>query len=108
MKPGAMPAVSAIPASGTSVTERMDPDDLIDFPCVFEFKAFGDAGAAFPERIYQSVASVVEVSREAMRSRQSSGGRYQCVTVMVHLHNSSQLKAVYEVLRQVEGIRYLL
>jgi putative lipoic acid-binding regulatory protein len=90
------------------MTERRDPDSLIDFPCFYEFKAFGEAGDDFPNAVLASVATLIPVSRDAMKIRNSSGGRYQCVTLVAELHNSEQLKSIYAVLRQVDGIRYIL
>jgi len=88
--------------------QRIDPDLLLDFPCYFEFKAFGPADEAFIEAVVAAVTQVVPVARDATRSRLSSGGRYQSVSVCVHLHNSAQLKDIYESLRRVERIKYLL
>lgn len=88
---------------------RRSPDELLDFPCRYEFKAFGPAAdAVFAEAVHQAVCRVVPVGREALRIRCSSAGSYQCVTVRVTLENSAQLTAIYAILRGVGGLRYLL
>lgn len=89
---------------------RHDPEELLDFPCDYEFKAFGaaDGEEIFLNSVKEAVGQVVPVSRHALRVRRSSGGRYQCVTVLVRLHNGDQLKAIYQQLRQIPGLKYLL
>ena len=84
--------------------------ELIEFPCHFEFKAFGPGGdgSRFDDQVLAAVSSVVMASRQAMRTRLSSGGKYQCVSVLVTLQNRAQLEAVYTALRQIDGLKYLL
>lgn len=92
------------------MTSSEQTPDLIDFPCHFEFKAFGPGGADSPfcDQVAAAVGRVVQVSREAMKSRASSGGKYQCVTVLVTLQNRDQMEAVYAELRKIDGLKYLL
>jgi putative lipoic acid-binding regulatory protein len=90
--------------------KRHTPDELIDFPCLYEFKAFGSKSDddVFISAVLDAVSQVVPVGRDAMRTRLSSSGTYLCVTVLVHLENSTQLTRIYDILRSVEGLRYLL
>ena len=92
------------------MTRSESTRELIEFPCHFEFKAFGpgDADSRFFDQVLAAVSSVVQVSRQAMRTRASSGGKYQCVSVLVTLQNRSQLDAVYAALREIDGLKYLL
>ena len=88
---------------------RQPPEELLSYPCLHEFKAFGPAAdAAFQEAVFQAVNRVAAVSRDALRTRLSSGGRYQCVSVLVHLQNSAQLQNIYAILRGIQGLCYLL
>jgi hypothetical protein len=92
----------------------MTPSDLspelMEFPCHFEFKAFGPGGedSGFFDQVFEAVATVVQVSRQSMRSRPSSGGKYQCVSVLATIQNRSQLEAVYLALRKIDDLKYLL
>ena len=90
------------------MTDHVDPELQLEFPCSYEFKAFGDAGPAFVDTVMAAVRQVLPVSRDAVRVRSSSGGKYQCVSILVQLQNTDQLRAVYATLRQVEDLRYLL
>ena len=84
--------------------------DLLEFPCHFEFKAFGpgDDDETFLAKVINAASSVVPVSRQATRSRSSSAGKYQCVSVLVTLQNRAQMEAVYAALRQIDDLKYLL
>ena len=91
------------------MTGRHNIDELLSFPCHYEFKAFGPAAdALFADAVRQAVDQIVPVSRDAVRIRLSKGGRYQCVTALVRLENRVQLTDVYANLRQLEGLCYLL
>lgn len=91
------------------MADRHSPDELLNFPCLYEFKAFGPApDDAFQTAVHQAVNRIIPVDRDAIRIRASSGGRYQCVTVLVRLENSAQLTSIYAILRGIAGLRYLL
>jgi putative lipoic acid-binding regulatory protein len=84
--------------------------DLLDFPCDYEFKAFGpnDGAGEFLRLVREAVSTVVPVDGDMMKSRASARGRYQCVSVIVRLHNEDQIKTIYAALRRIEGLKYLL
>ena len=84
--------------------------ELLEFPCHYEFKAFGPGmeDSQFDEQVLTAISTVVQASRQAMKTRTSSGGKYQCVSVLVTLQNRPQLEAVYVALRDIEGLKFLL
>jgi putative lipoic acid-binding regulatory protein len=84
--------------------------ELLEFPCHFEFKAFGpgDNDETFLVKVLNAISSVVPVSRQATKSRPSSAGKYQCVSALVTLQNRTQLEAVYAALRKIDDLKYLL
>lgn len=83
---------------------------LIEFPCHFEYKAFGpnDDDETFFRKVQSAVSSVVPVSRQAMKTRASSGGKHQCVSVVVSVQNRTQFDAIYRALRNIDDLKYLL
>ena len=85
-------------------------DELLKFPCHFEFKAFGpgDEDEIFLGKVQTAIGTVTPVARQAMRSRPSSGGRYQCVSALVTVQSRAQLEAVYAALRTIDDLKYLL
>jgi putative lipoic acid-binding regulatory protein len=92
------------------MTSTQPPRALLDFPCHFEFKAFGpqDDSGHFFGQVRSAVSQVVQVSCQSMRTRSSSAGKYQCVSVLVTLQNRTQLEAVYASLRKIADLKYLL
>lgn len=87
-----------------------DSPALLEFPCDYQFKVFGPAADDndFAGAVHRAANSVMPVSRDALKVRLSSGGRYLCVTLLVRLQNRTQLDAMYRVLRQLPELCYLL
>ncbi len=81
---------------------------LLEFPCDYEFKAFGPSGPEFVRQVKTAAEQVVPVSVEAIRARPSSKGVYQCVSVVVRLHNQGQVVAIYAALKGIDSLKYLL
>ena len=85
-----------------------DPENLLEFPCHFQFKALGLSGDDFQQGIFAAVGKHVAVSEDALRCRPSGKGTYQAVSVLVTLHNYEQLTSIYAEMRQVKGLKLLL
>ena len=90
------------------MTDRVDPESLLEFPCHYQFKAVGMAGVEFRDAVVSAISQCVSVATDAVHSRPSGQGTYQSVSVMVTLHNFNQLKDIYAGLRQVQGMKMLL
>lgn len=90
--------------------KRTTAEELLSFPCDFMFKAVGPAGdeACFALRVRQAVSRVVDVPQDAIRLRNSSGGSYLAVSVVVQLHNRSQLEKIYAELRRLDDLKFLI
>ncbi len=85
-------------------------DTLQEYPCDYQFKAFGPAAAQddFFRRVHSAVDSVVPLALDACKQRLSAKGSYMCVSVLVRLHNEEQRQNIYRALQQLEGLKYLL
>jgi len=92
------------------MSQEASQKELLEFPCHFEFKAFGpgDDDEMFLSKVLDAISTVVPVSRQATKSRPSSAGKYQCVSALVTLQNRTQLEAVYTALRKIDDLKYLL
>lgn len=90
--------------------QRRPIDELVDFPCVFCFKAVGEGSAGFVEDLLGRVGRVLGRSLEPGEHsvRQSSGGRYQSVTIDVQVESGAQVYAIYEAIMEDPRVRYLL
>lgn len=85
-------------------------DELLEFPCDYPFKVFGQVVPEndFVAAVYRAVNSVMPVPLDAMKSRPSSKGHFLCVTVMARVDSMAQIEAIYTALQRVEGLTYLL
>ena len=83
-------------------------EDLLDFPCHYQFKAMGLAGDRFRQAIVTAVGQHVAVAEDAIECRLSGKGKYQSVSVDVTLQNYQQLIAIYAAMREVDDLKMLL
>lgn len=90
--------------------QRRPIDELVEFPCVFCFKAVGEASADFEAALLERVARVLgrPLQPGEHSCRQSSGGRYLSVTINVQVANGAQVYAIYEAIQEDPRVRYLL
>lgn len=78
---------------------------IMEFPCEFPIKAIGRHEAGFADRVMAIVARhVPQVSRHAIKTTSSRGGRYQSVTVLVMATSRAQLDAIYRDLTACEAV----
>ena len=84
--------------------------DLLEFPCIHEFKAFGpnDGEDGFVRRVRDAVTETVPIDSDAIKQRPSSRGTYQSVSVMVRLHDEGQLKSIYAALKDIADLKFIL
>jgi len=90
------------------VTSKKSPQELLAFPCHYEFKAVGMAGKAFQQAIVSAAGKHVKISADSVRSKPSGKGTYQSVSVFVTLHSYQQLTSIYAEMRKVDGLKMLL
>lgn len=80
------------------------PDDnnvesLLRFPCEIGIKAMGVSDDGFPDLVLSLIRThAPELGSEAVRVRNSSGGRYISVTVTLTATSRDQLDAIYTAL----------
>jgi len=90
------------------MTKKKTPQELLEFPCQYEFKAVGIAGDAFKQSVLAAAKKHVSVSADAVRSRASGKGTYQSVSILVTLHSYDQLTSIYAEMRKLDGLKMLL
>lgn len=90
------------------MNDKKKPEELLEFPCHYQFKAVGLAGDPFKQAIVDAVGCHASVSQDGVKSRPSGRGTYQSVSVLVTLHNYEQLTSIYAQMRQVDGLKMLL
>jgi len=90
------------------MSEPTNPEDLLEFPCHYTFKAVGMSGDSFQEGIIAATAAYASVSRDAVHVKPSGKGNYQSVSIVVRLENYRQLQDIYAGMKQVPGLKMLL
>ncbi|TYO99724.1 hypothetical protein EDC39_102250 [Geothermobacter ehrlichii] len=86
------------------------PEELLVFPCDYQFKVFTDRAdvGVFRRTMIERARGVVGGSRLSVSERKSSRGRYTCFTMTVAVASRQQVDGVYQALRCLEGVCYLL
>ncbi len=82
----------------------------IEFPTDYMFKAFGkaEAGEKFRRAVKGAINATVSCPDDAIRTRESSGGKYLCVTALTHLTSKEQMISIYKDLNSIEDLMFLL
>ena len=88
--------------------EDFKSEDLLNFPCCYQFKALGVAGDNFRDGIVAAAKKFAVVADDAIECRPSNKGGYQAVSLSVTLVNYQQLTSIYAAMRKVAGLKLLL
>ena len=91
-------------------TGKRPIEDLVQYPCVFRFKAVARAEADLVAGLIQRIEAVIgkAIEEGAWSTRDSSAGRYTCLTVDVYVVSGQQVYDVYEALRADKRVTHLL
>lgn len=96
-----------MPTAGAPVAD--DEESLLEFPCEFPIKVIGKSGIDLDALVFRIVhPHVPDLGEGAIRSRFSSQGNYQSVTVTVQATSRDQLDAIYRVLTACDDILMVL
>ena len=80
-------------------------ESLLEFPCEFPIKIMGRAGADLDAIVFALIRPhVPDLSEGAIRSRLSSQGRYQSITVTITAQSRAQLDDIYRALTASEHV----
>ena len=67
-----------------------------------------EAGEDFRSAVKKAVSATVPCPDDAIRTRESSGGKYLCVTALAHLNNRDQMLSIYKDLKEIDDLMFLL
>jgi hypothetical protein len=91
------------------LSEQDDKETLLEFPCDFAIKAMGETSDDLDEIVIEIVRRHVDdLAEGAVSSRQSSGGKFTSITVMIRATSKQQLDAIYMELSSHQRIKYVL
>ncbi|VAW87862.1 Proposed lipoate regulatory protein YbeD [hydrothermal vent metagenome] len=86
-----------------------DQETLFEFPCEFPIKVMGEAADDFDAHVVSIIRKhVTDLPEGAARSRTSSGGKFQSVTVTFTATSKAQLDAIYMALTACSRIKMVL
>lgn len=93
-----------------------DRNELLDklnavheFPGDYVFKVIGTNSPEFISRVVQAAVIVLgERADFSVSTRESSGGKHQSVTLTVVVPQADDVLAIYDQLRVLEGVKFLL
>jgi putative lipoic acid-binding regulatory protein len=75
-------------------------NELLEFPCAWQVKAFGPGTEAFELEVVSIVRRhAPDLKETAVTTRPSRGGKYLAVSVAICAHSREQLEAIYSELR---------
>jgi hypothetical protein len=88
---------------------EQEQETLIEFPCDFPIKAMGITTEGLDSIVVEIVRRHVEdIAEGAVSLKQSSGGKFTSVTVVIRATSKPQLDAIYQDLSSHELIKYVL
>lgn len=90
------------------MTEQSIAENLMEFPCHYQFKVIGQGGEAFNRAVVAAITVHALVPSDAVRSKPSRHGTYQSVSVVLTIYSAAQLTAIYAELKKVDGLKMLL
>ena len=91
------------------MSEASGEDTLLKFPCEFPVKAMGETHPQLDNIVVEIVRKHAgDIAEGAVTSKQSSGGKYTSITVVIEANSKKQLDAIYQELSSHEAVKYVL
>lgn len=86
-----------------------EQETLLEFPCQFPIKIFGDNHESFEITVLEIVRRHCQnLGEGAVSSRESKGGKYLAMTVIVEAHSKEQLDNIYRELSAHDRVKMAL
>lgn len=90
------------------MNKQSEFEDLMEFPCHFQFKAIGLGGEDFYRAVVDAIKVHASVPSEAVRRQPSRQGTYQSISVVLTVYSAAQVTGIYAELKKVAGLKMLL
>lgn len=82
-----------------------DGFDLIEYPCVFKFKAVCKSSPEIEEKLHALVAKTLSAKAiKSIQQRESKKGSFVSLTLEAELKSRDELETVYAVLKSDENV----
>lgn len=91
------------------MSEASGEDTLLQFPCEYPVIAMGESHPELDSIVVGIVRRHAgDIAEVTVTSKQSSGGKYTSITVVIEATSKQQLEAIYQDLSGHEAIKYVL
>lgn len=91
------------------MSETPSAETLLEFPCDYAVKAMGETSTEFEQLIIDIVKQHSDqLLDKGVSVKQSSGGKFTSVTVMLRAESKQQLDAIYQTLTDHPLVKYAL
>lgn len=91
------------------MSESNGEETLLEFPCEYPVKAMGETHPQLDNIVVEIVRKHAgDIAEGAVTSKQSSGGKYTSITVIIEATSKKQLDAIYQELSSHEAVKYVL
>ncbi|AFI85609.1 HP0495 family protein [Methylophaga nitratireducenticrescens] len=91
------------------MSESNGEETLLEFPCEYPVKAMGETHPQLDNIVVEIIRKHAgAISEGAVTSKQSSGGKYTSITVVIEATSKKQLDAIYQELSGHQAVKYVL
>ena len=91
------------------MSETEHQETLLEFPCEYTVKAMGETHHQLVEIVTGIIRQHAgDIAEDAITSKQSSGGKYTSITVVIEATSKKQLDAIYQGLSKHPAVKYVL
>jgi len=91
------------------MSEPGSDETLLEFPCEYPVKAMGETHPQFDHIVVEIIRRHAgDIAEGAVTSKQSSGGKYTSITVVIEATSKKQLDAIYQELSGHQAVKYVL
>lgn len=91
------------------MSESNGEETLLEFPCDYPVKAMGKTHPQLDNIVVEIIRKHAgDITEGAVTSKQSSGGKYTSITVVIEATSKKQLDAIYQELSSHDAVKYVL
>jgi len=91
------------------MSESNGEETLLEFSCDYTVKAMGETYVQLDNIMVEIIRKHAgDITEGAVTSKQSSGGKYTSITVVIEATSKKQLDAIYQELSSHEAVKYVL
>jgi putative lipoic acid-binding regulatory protein len=93
----------------TRESSKATLEETHDFPCPYQFKVIGDNSEEFVAQVVQVGVNVGGTDTEPeVSTRESSSENYVSVTMELEVENAETILDVYDRVKELDGVQFVL